>query len=134
MKVVRLVLVLSAVNALLLVALLSQLNPAAAQQTAPVLRGRALEIVDAQGRPRATLHVEPAGAANGVAYQETVIFRLITERGRPAVKVTTSEEGSGVMVAAGTATERTYVTVGAKGTATTITMKNEDGRERLIAP
>lgn len=54
-------------------------------------------------------------------YPETVIFRLITERGRPAVKITTSEEGSGL-------------TIGAKGTTSSLTMKNEGGRERVINP
>lgn len=63
-----------------------------------------------------------------------MIFRLITERGRPAVKITTSEEGSGLGIIAGSNTDNTYVTIGAKGTTSSLTMKNEGGRERVINP
>ena len=47
--------------ALLLFTLLQQVHPAFAQRAAPVLRGSALEIVDAQGRVRASLNVLPGG-------------------------------------------------------------------------
>ena len=130
----RIAIALSAANLLLLIALLSQFRPASAQEIAPVLRGRSLEIVDAQGRRRATLHVEPAGTAAGVTYQESVIFRLITERGRPAVKIVTSEEQSGLSFAGPTGTSNTWVNLGAKGRTTSLQMKNEDGREREIVP
>jgi len=49
-----------------------------AAEVAPVLRGRALQIVDDGGRVRASISVLPAGSGGA----ETVLLRLITERGR----------------------------------------------------
>jgi hypothetical protein len=46
--------------ALLALALAQQFHPALAQQELPLLRGRALEIVDPQGRVRASITVLPA--------------------------------------------------------------------------
>ena len=65
-----------------------QLRPALAQGELPVLRGRALEIVDGQGRVRASISVlPPSRSASGEEQSETVLLRLITERGRPTVKI-----------------------------------------------
>jgi hypothetical protein len=56
MKMQRLLLALTAVNlGLLIFVLLSHLRPALADGAAPVLRGRALEIVDERSRVRASL-------------------------------------------------------------------------------
>jgi len=92
--------------ALLLFTLLQQVHPAFAQRAAPVLRGSALEIVDAQGRVRASLNVLPGGKSkSGDTYQETVLLRLITEHGRPSVKIGASEETSGLSFAGPTNTK-----------------------------
>ena len=81
-------LALTAVNLAVLLFTLAELRPAAAQGKAPVLRGSGLEIVDEQGRVRASITVMPAGtSAAGDRYAETVLLRLITERGRPSVKI-----------------------------------------------
>src|SRR5215831_14794691 len=103
---------------------------AAAQNVPQVLRGRALEIVDTQGRARATLDIQPAG--NG--HSEVVLFRLINERQRPAVKISTSEEGSGLMLAGGATTHETYAVIDSKGTTNQLRLRDEDGREQLIEP
>lgn len=136
MKSQRFGIALTVVNALLLAVLLTQFNrPALASDPPAVLRGRSLEIVDAQGRVRASIGVYPAKAeANGTTLPDTVLLRLITERGRPAIKISTSEEGSGMAVVGPTGTHQTYVSVGAKGTETTLKLKNEDGRERTLVP
>jgi hypothetical protein len=136
MKVQRFGIALTVVNVLLLAVVLSQSSrPAIASDTPAVLRGRSLEIVDAQGRVRASIGVFPATTeANGTASPDTVLLRLITERGRPAIKISTSEEGSGMAVVGPTGTHQTYVSVGAKGTETTLKLKNEDGRERVLVP
>jgi hypothetical protein len=43
------------------------------------LRGRGLEIVDQQGRVRASISILPAGkSSSGDDYAETVLLRLIT--------------------------------------------------------
>ena len=77
--------------------LLAQLQPASAQnEIAPVLRGRALEIVDSQGRPRATIVTHGPTTVDNVKYPEAVVFRLIAPNGGPYVKMDTSEEGAGL--------------------------------------
>ena len=136
MKVQRLLIVLTVVNlGLLMFLLLPHIGPASANDAAPVLRGRALEIVDAQGRTRATLNVIPASTqANGENYPETVLLRLITERGRPSVKISTSEKGAGLALVGPSNTKDTYVLLGANGTVSSLQLKNEDGREQIVRP
>ena len=86
MKSQRALVTLTVINlALLLFTLTQQIRPAHADTPARMLRGTGLEIVDAQGRVRASITVMPEGKSqNGVAYPETVLLRLITERGRPS--------------------------------------------------
>ncbi len=131
MKTQRVLLALTLANLVLLVCLLSQVHPAgAAPEVAPVLRGRALQIVDDGGRVRASISVLPAGTATA----ETVLLRLITERGRPSVKIGASEEEAGLALVGPTGTKATYALLGAKGTASSLKLSNEEGRERVIEP
>jgi hypothetical protein len=136
MKTPRSLCALTAVNlALLLLSVAQQLRPAFAQSEPPVLRGRALEIVDGQGRVRASISVLPPGkAADSAEYSETVLLRLITERGRPSVKIGSSEPNSGLSFAGPTGTKDTYVILQAKGTTSSLKLRNEDGREQVLAP
>jgi hypothetical protein len=123
------------VNLVILMLTLAAMRPAVAQGVTPVLRGRALEIVDDQGRVRASLSVLPAGtSAHGDRHPETVLLRLITERGRPSVKISTSEEAAGVSLAGPSNTRDTYVILEAKGTASSLKMRNEGGREQIVKP
>ena len=132
----RFAIAVTIVNLVLLVVALTRVNgPALAAETPSVLRGRALEIVDAQGRVRASITVFPGEtASNGTRSPETVLLRLITERGRPAIKISTSEQGSGMALAGPTGTQQTYVSLGARETTTTLKLKNEDGKERVLEP
>jgi len=135
MKSQRWLVVLTLVNLVLLVFNLGARRPVVAEDVTPVLRGRSLEIVDDQGRVRASLSVHPAGTpAHGDHYPETVLFRLITERGRPSVKISTSEEAAGMSLAGPTGTKDTYVLLEAKGTASSLKLRNEDGREEIVKP
>ncbi len=135
MKIQRLLIVLTLVNLALLIFTLAQIRPAVAEVVPPVLRGRALEIVDDRGRVRASLDVLPAQTQpNGETYPETVLLRLITERGRPSVKIGTSEQAAGVSLAGPSNTKDTYVILEAKGTASSLRLKNEDGREQIVRP
>jgi hypothetical protein len=136
MKTQRTLFVLSALNlALLLFTVAQQFRPAFAQSELPVLRGRALEIVDAQGRVRASIQVlSPAKSQKGEEEAETVLLRLITERGRPSVKIASSEPASGLSFAGPTGTKETYLTLGAKGTVSSLKLRNENGREHVITP
>src|SRR3982750_3332470 len=102
-KLQRLTLVLTPLNFLLLAFGLAQLRPAAAQGIAPVLRGRALEIVDEQGRVRAEIKVLPAQPTlkmpdGTTGFPEAVQLRLISSQGSPHVKLVTIEDGSGLVL------------------------------------
>jgi hypothetical protein len=132
----RLVVALTVANIVVLVLSAAHLvGPAFAQTEAPVLRGRALEIVDEQGRVRASINVLPAGRSqSGDAYPETVLLRLITERGRPTVKIGSAEQASGLSFAGPTGTKDTYVILEARDHATSLKLRNEDGRELIVKP
>ena len=136
MKNPRFVIALTVVNLVLLLFTLAQyIRPAFAQEGIPVLRGRSLEIVDEQGRVRASLNVLPAGTSpNGDSYPETVLLRLNTERGRPSVKIGASEQASGLSFAGPTDTKDTYVILEAKGTTSSLKLRNEDGQEQIVKP
>jgi len=125
---------LTLLNVVLFVLLiLSQASPALGRQTElPVLRGRGLEIVDAQGRIRASISIMPASRAD--TGSETVLLRLITERGRPSVKLGSSERGSGLSLAGPTGTSETYLILKAEGTSAQLKMRAEDGREQVVKP
>jgi hypothetical protein len=132
----RALFLLTAMNlALLLFAVAEQFPPAFARSELPVLRGRGLEIVDAQGRVRASIQIlPPVKSQRGEEEAETVLLRLITERGRPSVKIASSEPASGLSFAGPTGTEDTYVTLGSNATTSSLKLRNEDGRERVITP
>jgi hypothetical protein len=137
MRLQRVALATTVLNLVLLLGLVSQLRSVAAQDAAPVLRGRALEIVDAQGRVRASLGILPPPAdrtSAGQADPETVILRLIDVHGRPAVKIATSDEGSGLSLTGRFDTHETYVSMASSGTSSQLKLRNENGREQLFKP
>jgi len=134
MKIQPMLFVITLVN-VALAALTATQPRAAASDVTPVLRARALEIVDAQGRVRASISVLSATEqSDGNVSSETVLLRLITERGRPTVKLGASEPSSGLALVGPSGTKATWVQVGAKGTVSTLTLKNEDGREHVVTP
>ncbi|HVP55350.1 MAG TPA: hypothetical protein VMU45_10175 [Candidatus Eisenbacteria bacterium] len=142
MKNQRILTVLTLVNlGILLGLLLHQNRPVEASGPAPVLRGSALEIVDAQGKVRASIQIVPAGPAHmadgsvakdGKIYPETVLFRLIRPDGRPSVKLTTSEEGSGLSLGGGV--DPAYIVISADGGDPSLALTNKDGRQQIIKP
>jgi hypothetical protein len=138
MKTQRLLLVLTLTNLALLIgliAVLAQRRAAAAEELAPMLRGRGLQIVDESGKVRASIAVlPPTKQQNGETSAETVLLRLITEQGRPSVKLAASEESAGISLAGPTGTKNTWVTMGSKGTGSWLTLKDENGREQNIKP
>lgn len=98
-----------------------------------VLRGRALEITDDEGRIRASIKVYPASVMpDGATYPETVLLRLIDSQGRPNVKLDAAEDGSGLGL--GGESDPTYVKLGARGTAASLTLTDKNGRQQLIKP
>ena len=102
MKIQRIAFALTLVNIAILAFLLTQMRPAYAQEQrqniVPVLRGRALEIVDSQGRVRASITLQPPVEVDGKKYPENILFRLIEPKGKPMVKIGAAENGAGLMV------------------------------------
>ena len=133
MKMNRVVVVLTVINLATLAINLTTMRASAAQDAAQVLRGRSLEIVDGSGRVRATLGVLAPGEGDGRAH-ETVLLRLITERGRPSVKIGASEESAGLSLAGPTGTRDTYVILQSKGQESSLKLRNESGREQVVKP
>jgi hypothetical protein len=136
MRAPRSLIVLTGLNVILLVVLLvQQLQPAFAKNDPPVLRGSGLQIVDSQGRVRASIGVMPAGRGpDGEEYAETVLLRLITEKGRPTIKIAATEPASGMSITGPTGTQNTYAILESKGTATSIKLRNENGGEQVVSP
>jgi hypothetical protein len=137
MKIERLLITLTAVNLGLLGYQVAQprLAGASTPDISPVLRGRALEIVDARGKVRASIAVlpeDPKVIWKGKPYPETVLLRLMSPEGRPNVKLGASQMGAGLLI--GGESNPTYVQVLAEGGESTVKLINKDGTERLIKP
>jgi hypothetical protein len=132
MKLQRAALALTVVNLILLVLLLAQLQPVAAQQP-QVLRGSGLEIVDAQGRPRATISLLGPTVVDGQKYPEAVVFRLIDPKGAPVVKMDASEEGSGLGLS-DNSREGGLRLMAKDRTGTYVQVTNRDGRKQVMKP
>jgi hypothetical protein len=131
----RLLIALTLLNlGLLLFLLLPRLAPARADNEVPVLRGRALEIVDDRGRVRASIKVHAAEtfAATGKKYPETVMLRLIDPNGRPEVKMGASVDGAGLGLVG--ESDTTQVLLQAEGSESSLMLKNRDGTERRFSP
>lgn len=133
MKTQRLLVVLTAINLGLLVLLLTQTRVRIDSHGVrlwtnidqSVLRGRALEIIDDQGRTRASINVFPADQTN--SYPETALFRLVDPNGRPAMKLASSERGG--ILALGSDAEGAYVQLSGRGLVVTA-----DGQQQAIPP
>jgi len=100
-----------------------------------VLRGRALEIVDARGRIRASIAVlpeDPKVIWKGKPYPETTLLRLMSPEGRPNVKLGASQMGAGLVI--GGESNPTYIQVLAEGGESTLKLINKDSVERVIKP
>jgi hypothetical protein len=135
MNIQRLTITLTLFNLILLAFGLAQLRPAVAQGVAPVLRARALEIVDDQGRVRAEIKVlttQPAlKMGDGTTgYPEAVQLRLVSSQNSPHVKLVTTEDGSGLVLGG----EKGQTQLLSRGTDPSIKIVTKDGREHTIKP
>jgi hypothetical protein len=131
MQHVRVLVVITLINLAAAAVNLLMVRTAAQSDVSPIVRTRALQIVDDKGRVRASLEVLRASTP---AAEETVLLRLITERGRPSVKISASEESAGLSLAGPTGTSDTYVILQAKGKESSLKLRNEDRREQIIKP
>lgn len=137
MKTTRFAIGLTILNIFVLMSVFFRAHSAATPEIPAVLRARALEIVDEQGRVRAMIKVFPAEPNlkmpdGTVGYPETVLIRLIDSKGAPNVKIAATEDGSGVSL--GGETNPTHIQFLARGTNTSIKLVNKDGKQHLIKP
>ncbi len=121
----RLIIFLVVINITVLLYLVAtsqtkQNNP---QSASPIIRARAIELVDDNGQSRALLSVE----ANG----ETV-FRLRDAKGTIRVKLGASEDGSALLLLNDSTSPGIHAL--AKNNGTTLTLINKDGRTRVMEP
>jgi hypothetical protein len=135
MKTQRLLIALTVINLVIMIILLMKdTRTAQANEIAPVLRGSALEIVDDEGRVRASikLHPEEVFKQTGKKYPETVMFRLIDQHGRPEVKIGASVEGGGLSFIGDS--DVTQVHLQADGSDAILRLSNEDGKQQVVKP
>jgi len=142
MKNQRVLNILTVLNlGVLIFVLFHQVGRVEASSPVTVLRGSGLEIVDAQGKVRASIQVAPEGPARGAdgrvvkdakIVPETVLFRLIRPDGRPSVKISTSEQGSALTLGGGI--DPTYIVLSADDGAPSLSLTNKDGRLQVVKP
>lgn len=134
MKLLRLTIGLTFLNLAILAATLFRPSPSvsAAPDVVPVLRGRALEIVDAQGRIRAQILVRGPETVNSTTYPEAVLLRLADPKSGPVVKLTASADGSALGLSDDAEGGVSLYARRDKGTF--VKVVNRNGREQVIRP
>lgn len=132
MKAHRFGVVLTLMNLVLLMLLMAQNLSARAQNIAPVLRGRALEIVDSSGRVRASITVEPAVTIDSRTYPETVVLRLTDPHSGPLVKITATEAGSALGLSDDA--DGGVEVASTKHRGNFVKIVSREGREQIIKP
>jgi hypothetical protein len=130
MKMQRLAIGLTAVNLVLLLLVVARIGRTAAQTDAPILRGRALELVDDRGQIRTRIDVEPSGE---------VVLRLLDKNGTIRVKLGAGVDGSGLFLADETTEVGVHLIARRTGTSerpntTSITLRGAEGPGRVIRP
>jgi len=131
MKMQKTAILLTVVNAVLLMGIMAQNFTAHAQpqQTiAPMLRGRGLEIVDSFGKLRASITVQPQTNEGGKMLPGTVVLRLIDGQGGPVIKIDASERGGGFNAGD---ESNDYIQIVARGTGSFIKI-SQKGKEQVI--
>lgn len=125
----RLALTLTVVNLFLAAIMLTRGESMSAQETAPVLRGRALELVDAAGQVRGQFTIEPDGEA---------VFRLRDQGGTIRVKIGASNDGSGLLLIDETTEPGVQILARRAPTpgrqTTSINLTGSGGRRRVVTP
>jgi hypothetical protein len=125
---------LTAVNLALLACNLVEARAAHAAASG-VLRGTGLQIVDHDGRVRASITVLPANATDRypdgrVGSPETVLLRLIDQHGKPNVKIGASEDGGGLGLGGGR--DPAYARIAPEKGRMALTLTNGDGQDRVL--
>jgi hypothetical protein len=132
----RLAVTLTALNLVLLLGVMAQERVAHAAPPLGVLRGRALELVDDQGRVRAEIRVLPADPTvrmpdGSVGIPEAVQLRLIDSKGSPHVKLGSLEDGSGLVLGG---ESKAYTQLLSRGGRPFVKIVDSSGKEQVIRP
>ena len=132
MKNQRLTLALTIINfTLLLVVLL--FFTSAFKPDVKVIRGSAFELIDERGNVRAEIKVLPAEPTlkmpdGTIGYPETVLFRLFDSEGGPNVKISATEDGSGLVLGG----ELGYVQILSRTDEPTVKLVSKGGKQHII--
>jgi hypothetical protein len=133
MKWQRLAIVLSMLNAAIFIRSIAFERPVIASEAPAMLKVKGLELIDDRGRVRAELKVFPAlpdvkMPDGSVGYPESVMLRLIDSKGGPNVKLTASEDGSGLVLGG---ESQSYTQLLSRGETPFIKVVSK-GREQLL--
>lgn len=133
MKTQRFTVAITAINLVVMLVVLFLVISASKSDVAPIVRGRAFELVDEQGRVRAEIKVLPAEPDfkmpdGSKGYPETVILRLIDSKGGPNVKISATEDGSGMVLGG----ESGYVQILSRTADPTVKLNSKSGKERVF--
>ena len=135
MKMQRIAIAVTIINLVLIIVLLTKINPATAQQQKQnelqVLRGRGLEIVDSAGKIRASITFHAPVEHEGKLYPSGILLRLINSKGQPSVKIDASEDGGGLSFSN---ESQGYIQLLAKESGGFLKIKNPDGKEQIVKP
>jgi hypothetical protein len=132
----RFAVTLTALNFVLLLGVMAQGRVAEAKSPLGVLRGRALELVDDQGRVRAELKILPADPTvkmpdGTLGVPETVQLRLIDSKGSPHVKLGSLEDGAGLVLGG---ESQSYTQLLSRGGRPFVKIVDASGKEHVIRP
>ncbi len=134
MKTQQFTVALTAINLVVLLVVLFLISSSSKSDGVPtVVKARAFELVDAQGRVRAEIKVLPAEPDfkmpdGSKGYPETVILRLIDSKGGPNVKLAATEDGSGLVLGG----DSGYVQVLSRSKNPSVKLHAKSGKEQLI--
>jgi hypothetical protein len=137
MKLTPLLAALTAINLALGVFNLVAARPSQAAAPPGMIRGTGLQIVDSHGKVRASISVVPEDKDTVYpdgrkGYPETVLLRLIDPRGRPSVKIQSTELGGGLALSAGR--NDSYAQLGPIEGVPRLVFTDQDGRRKVIEP
>lgn len=131
----RIAIAVTVINLVLMVVLLTKINPATAQKEQinklQVLRGSGLEIIDSSGKLRASITFHAPVKQDGKMYPAGVLLRLINSKGQPSVKIDASEDGGGLSFS----NEKDgYIQILAKESGGFLKIKDPNGKEQVVKP
>jgi len=133
MKAHRLTLVLTIINLGILITVFFLLTTVLRSEAVPVLRVHAFELIDENGKVRAEIKVMPAEPSikmpdGSVGYTESVLFRLFDSEGGPNVKISATEDGSGIVLGG----DSGYVQILSRTNSPMVKLANKDGDEQVF--